>query len=186
MKILSFAATNSRQSINKQLVTYAAEALSKRIGADAQVDIIDLNDYEMPIYSIDRENESGIPAEAHRFFTQIRQADVILISFAEHNGSYTTAYKNLYDWASRIDMRVYDGKPMILLSTSPGPGGGKNVLRTAVEALPHFGADVRGSFSLGKFYDVFDVENARLINPEQQTELNQLLDSLISGSSVAA
>ena len=186
MKILSFAATNSRQSINKRLVTHATEILSERTGADAQIDIIDLNDYEMPIYSIDRENESGIPAEAHRFFTQVREADVILISFAEHNGSYTTAYKNLYDWASRIDMRVYDGKPMILLSTSPGPGGGKNVLRTTVEALPHFGAKVRGSFSLGTFYDNFDVENVRLINPEQHTELTELLDSLFTDHSVAA
>ena len=67
MKILSFAATNSRQSINKQLVTFATEILAERIGADAEVEFIDLNDYEMPIYSIDRENEMGIPAEAHRF-----------------------------------------------------------------------------------------------------------------------
>ena len=186
MKTLSFAATNSRQSINKQLVTFATAILAERIGADAEVEFIDLNDYEMPIYSIDRENEMGIPAEAHRFFNQVRDADAILISFAEHNGSYTAAYKNLYDWASRIDMRVYDSKPMVLLATSPGPGGGQNVLRTAVETLPHFGADVRGSFSLGKFHDNFDVESGRLKSPEHRSELTEILISLLTEDLIAA
>lgn len=83
-------------------------------------------------------------------------------------------------------MRVYDSKPMILLSTSPGPGGGKNVLITAVEALPHFDAKVRGTFSLGSFYDNFDVESGRLINPEHRSELSEKLDSLLTDQSIAA
>jgi NAD(P)H-dependent FMN reductase len=186
MKILSFAATNSQQSINKQLVTHATEILAERIGTDAEVEIIDLNDYEMPIYSIDRENEAGIPAEAHRFFNQVREADVILISFAEHNGSYTAAYKNLYDWASRIDMRVYDNKPVLLLATSPGPGGAGNVLKSAAESLPHFGADVRGHFSLGQFHDHFDLEAGRLSNPALIGELVSQLDMLVAAEPAAA
>ena len=186
MKILSFAASNSRQSINKQLVTHASDVLAERIGPEAEIEILDLNDYEMPIYSIDRENETGIPAEAHRFVNQVRDADVILISLAEHNGSYTAAYKNLYDWASRIDMRVYDNKKMILLATSPGPGGGRNVLRTALEALPHFGADIRGSFSLAQFFDNFEPESGRLSNPAHAAELAEALDGLTADSSAAA
>lgn len=186
MKILSFAATNSRQSINKQLVTYATEILAEQLGPEAEIEIIDLNDYEMTIYSIDRENESGIPAEAHRFFNQVREADAILISFAEHNGSYSVAFKNIFDWASRIDMRVFDSKPMILLATSPGPGGGRNVLNTAAEALPHFGADVRGSYSLATFHDNFDVESGHPFNPEHRSELSELLDNLITDHTVAA
>lgn len=186
MKFLSFAASNSRQSINKQLVTYATEILSERVVANAEIEIIDLNDYEMPIYSIDRENESGIPAAAHRFFKQVREADAILIAFAEHNGSYTAAYKNLYDWVSRIDMRVYDNKPMVLLSTSPGRGGGKNVLNSAADAVPHFGAIVCGTFTLGSFRDNFDVETGRLINAEHRSELIAQLDRLLSEKTIAA
>jgi NAD(P)H-dependent FMN reductase len=186
MKILSFAATNNQQSINKQLVTHATEVLAERIGTDAEVEIIDLNDYEMPIYSIDRENEAGVPAEAHRFFNQVREADVVLISFAEHNGSYTAAYKNLYDWASRINMRVYDNKPMLLLATSPGPGGAGNVLRAAAETLPHFGADVRGRFALAQFHDHFDLEAGRLSNPTLIAELIGQLDTLVAAGPVAA
>ncbi len=186
MKILAFAASNSRRSINKQLVSHASSMLAKQIGPEAKIETIDLNDYEMPIYSVDRENETGIPAMAHRFFNKIREADVVLISFAEHNGSYSAAYKNLYDWASRIDMRVYEGKPMLLLATSPGPGGAKNVLKSAAESLPHFGADVRGTFSLDRFHDNFDQDENRLVDPKLTYELAHKLNKLISREQVVA
>ena len=123
MKILAFAASTSRQSINKQLLTYAARLLHDGLVDGAAVEIIDLNDYEMPIFSIDRENESGIPLQAHDFFAKIGDADAILISFAEHNGQYTAAYKNIFDWTSRINKRIYQDKPAVLFSTSTGPGG---------------------------------------------------------------
>ena len=93
-KILAFGASNSRNSINKQLVTYAAGQLT-----DVEVLLLDLNDFEMPIYSIDREKESGIPELAQQFKQHILDADGILISFAEHNGAYTAAFKNVMDWA---------------------------------------------------------------------------------------
>ena len=186
MKVLSFAATNSRQSINKQLVSYATELLVERAGATISAEIIDLNDFEMPIYSIDREQESGIPEQAHRFFQLIREADAIVVSFAEHNGSFSAAYKNLYDWASRIDMRVYGDKPMVLLATSPGKGGASNVLRTAAESLPYFGAEIRGTFSLGDFYQQFDSEKGVLKDPAQRNELVAVLDRLEKNIAVAA
>jgi chromate reductase len=63
MKVLAFAASNSRSSINKALVTYASSLLEH-----AEIEVIDLNDYEMPIYSSDRENDSGIPQRAHDFY----------------------------------------------------------------------------------------------------------------------
>ncbi|MEO0877483.1 MAG: NAD(P)H-dependent oxidoreductase, partial [Bacteroidota bacterium] len=61
-KILAFGASNSRNSINKQLASYAAGQLT-----DATITLLDLNDFEMPIYSIDREKESGIPQLAEQF-----------------------------------------------------------------------------------------------------------------------
>jgi len=69
MKVLAFAATNSRNSINKALVTHAAELLKET--RQAQIEILDLNDFEMPIYSIDREQQGGIPEPAQAFFNKI-------------------------------------------------------------------------------------------------------------------
>jgi len=166
MKLLAFAASNSRASINKSLVIYASSLVE-----NAEVDLIDLNDYEMPIYSSDRENESGIPQLAQNFYDKISQADAVMISFAEHNGSYTAAYKNLFDWASRIDMKVYQDKPMVLLATSPGPGGAASVLAAAKGSAPYFGMDVRADLSIGKFYDEFDMEKGALTHAASNDKL---------------
>lgn len=57
--------------------------------------------------------------------------DGIVISFAEHNGAYSAAFKNIYDWVSRIHQDVWENKPMFLMATSPGGYGGKSVLEIA-------------------------------------------------------
>jgi len=80
MNILSFAATNSSQSINKQLVSYASDILRRKLGAEAHQELLDLNDFDMPIYSIDREQDAGVPEQAHRFLAKVQAADFMLIS----------------------------------------------------------------------------------------------------------
>jgi chromate reductase len=178
MKIVAFAATSSKESINKQLTGYATRLLEDGLVPDVIVKTIDLNDYEMPIYSIDRQNDTGIPQLAHDFFDEVGQADAVLISFAEHNGFYTAAYKNVFDWVSRIDMRVYQDKPTIMLATSPGPGGGGNALQTAVGSAPFFGNDVRASLSIPNFYENFDTTSNSLTNSELDTQLKAALATL--------
>lgn len=155
MKILAFAASNSRNSINKQLVTHAGDVFKTEINPDAEIEIIDLNDYEMPIYSIDRENQTGIPKLAQDFLDKIGSADALLISFAEHNGLYTAAFKNIFDWASRLEKNVYQDKPMVIMCTSPGGRGGANVMKIALDGIPRFGGDIRASFSVGRFGENF-------------------------------
>jgi len=178
MKILALAASNSRQSINKQLVTYASDLITTKIITDADVEIIDINDFEMPLFSVDREAEDGIPKQAHTFYDKIGRADAIIISYAEHNASYTAAFKNLFDWTSRVDAKVYQGKPMIMLATSPGPGGARNVLAAAKGSAPYFGADVKADLSIASFYDNFDMEKGQLRNTEIQTQLEDALATL--------
>ncbi|GAA0424523.1 NAD(P)H-dependent oxidoreductase [Cocleimonas flava] len=178
MKVLAFAASSSRQSINKQLVTHAVTVLEKEIKENIESELLDLNDFEMPIYSIDRENEGGIPELAKQFFTKIGEAEALIISFAEHNGTYTAAYKNIFDWASRIDSKVFQGKPMVIMSASPGPGGAASVLKTAKESAPFFGADIKASFSVASYYDVFDSETGQLADAELSNTLRESLAKL--------
>ncbi|GLQ70830.1 NADPH-dependent FMN reductase [Vibrio penaeicida] len=170
MKIIAFAATSSRESINKQLVTYASSLID---GAD--VEVLDINDYEMPLFSTDREKELGQPAEAKAFYEKLGSADAIVISFAEHNGSYTAAYKNLFDWTSRVDMKLFQNTPVVVLATSPGPGGAKNVLATAVGAIPHFGGSVIGDFSLPSFFDNFDMDQGKVKDETLNAALVELM-----------
>ena len=173
MKLLAFAASNSKQSINKQLVRYAAGLIE-----GIETELLDINDFEMPIYSIDREQRDGIPELAHTFFNKIGQADAILISYAEHNGSYTAAYKNLFDWMSRINPKVYQDRPMVILSTSPGAGGASNVLAMAKNSAPHFKADLKAAVSVPSFYDNFDVKAGAITNDSINAELLEALSLL--------
>ena len=176
MKITAFAASNSRQSINKKLVTHAAERLAVRQAAE--IEVLDLNDYEAPIYGIDREQEEGIPEAAHRFRRALEEADLLLISLAEHNGSYTAAFKSLLDWCSRVDRDIFRGKPTVLLSTSPGGRGGASVLKQATDAFPRFGAEVKASLAIPSFHQSFDAERGELVDAELQAQLEKALDSL--------
>jgi len=173
MKILAFAASSSRNSINKQLVTYAASLVD-----GAEVEILDINDYEMPLFSEDREQELGQPEEGKAFLAKIAAADALLISFAEHNGSYTAAWKNLFDWASRVEKKVYQGKPVVLLATSPGPGGAGTVLAAAVGSAPFFGGELKAHLSRPSFYDIFDSEAGRITDDEAQAKLEVAVASL--------
>lgn len=164
MKLLAFAASSSSKSINKQLATYAALQVAHSDGVE--VEILDINDYEMPLFSQDKEEVLGQPPQAKDFFAKLGQADAIIISFAEHNGYYSAAYKNLFDWTSRIDKKLFQNKPMILLATSPGPGGAGSVLAAATASAPYFAGDVKASVSIPNFYDNFDSEKQVLTNPE--------------------
>lgn len=152
-KILAIGASSSSQSINKQLANYVAGQIK-----GAEVNLLDLNDYEMPIYSSDREKENGIPALAQQFKQQITESDAIVLSLAEHNGSYATAFKNVLDWASRAGQGLWADKPMFLLATSPGGRGGATILESAKGYFPFMGAKVVASFSLPSFYEHFSAE----------------------------
>jgi NAD(P)H-dependent FMN reductase len=72
---------------------------------------------------------------------------------------------------SRIDMKVYQGKPTVLLATSPGPGGASTVLSAAKTSAPYFGMDVKANLSVGRFYDEFDMEKAEFNNGEIKDKL---------------
>lgn len=164
MKILAFAGSTSSTSINRELVKFVLKDFQ-----DHEINLIDLNDFDMPVFSVDREKK-GFPDEAHRFLKVIGESDVIICSLAEHNRSYSAAFKNVFDWASRINVKVFQNKPMLLMSTSPGGYGGGNVMNTAKTFFPQFGADVKETFSLPKFYENFDMETG-VIDPGMLKDL---------------
>ena len=173
MKIIAFAASTHTKSINKQLVNYACQLLDK-----VNVEVLDLNDYELPLYSQDKEAELGHPQLAKDFLAKLGESDGIIISFAEHNGSYSVAYKNIFDWCSRIEPKVFQNKPMVLLSTSPGSMGGASVLAAAVNSAPYFDGVVKASLSTPSFYDNFDVDKQALTHEELNEQFKDAVSHL--------
>jgi len=176
--VLVFAASNSNMSINRRLVLYAAKVLTDDIGADVIIDTLDLNEFEMPIYSSQREKADGIPQQAQDFFARIGSADGLIISYAEHNGFYSAAFKNIFDWCSRIDTKVFQDKPLIALSTSPGKRGGATVLAHVVASARHFGVNIRASLSVGSFGSVYDAQADKITDVQIDAALREALSSL--------
>jgi len=172
MKIIAFAGSNSQQSINKHLVTYAANLFE-----NAEVEILDLNDFEMPLFSVDLEKEIGQHEKAKLFLSKIENADIIVVSLAENNGNYSVAFKNVFDWSSRIAKEVFKQKPMLLMATSPGPRGGASVLEIAKNALPRYGAQIKAAFSLPSFNANFDLEENKISDFELDKELKDIIKS---------
>jgi len=180
-KIVAFGASNSHKSINQKLAVWAAGQIE-----NAEVQIVDLNNFEMPIFSPERERESGIPELANNFKSILKSADAIIISFAEHNGSYSAAFKNIFDWMSRLERPIWLNKPMFLLATSPGSRGAEGVLNTASMSFPHQGGQVISRFSLPSFSQNFDGESGitdETLNAEFNRELekfNQFLAETVN------
>jgi len=171
-KIIAFAGSSSKTSINKKLATYAANQFE-----NVAVEVLDLNDYEMPIYSVDKEKENGIHQLATDFYAKIGSADLIVISFAEHNGNFSAAFKNVLDWTSRINAKTFQEKEMLLLATSPGARGGSSVLDIATKRFPFQGGIVKGSFSLPSFNDNFDAEKG-ITNEELKKQLLEIIKAI--------
>jgi len=172
MKIIAFGGSNSKQSINKHLATYAASLFE-----NADVEVLDLNDYAMPLFSVDLEKEVGQHEIAKAFLAKLASADILVVSLAENNNNYSAAFKNLFDWSSRIAKEVFQQKPMLLLATSPGSRGGASVLEIARNALPRYGAEIKGTFSLPAFGANFDLNDNKISNAELDKELKDIIKS---------
>ena len=173
--IIAFAGSNSKTSINKQLATYAAALVD-----GTEVTVLDLNDFDLPLYGMDYELSHGIPDNAHKFLELIKSTDGIVLSLAEHNGTYATVFKNLFDWMSRIDGKLWSDKPMLLMATSQGARGGATGLEIAQGRFGYMGGNIVGSFSLPSFGENFSdgkITNAEL-NNQLLKEVHQLAESL--------
>lgn len=172
MHIVAFGASTSKQSINKQFATFVASQFES-----SSRTILDLNDFELPLYSIDYENEKGIPERAIELFNQIQSADLLIISLAEHNGSYTAAFKNCMDWISRHQSKFLLGKNLLLLSTSPGSRGGKGVMDAALTRFPSHGATEIIHFSLPSFEINFSPSEG-ITNQELKSSFQEKIEEM--------
>jgi len=156
MNILAFGASTSKKSINKQFATYVGQQF------EGNLEIIDLNDFPLPLFSTDLEAEIGHPFIITEFIQKLDHADLIIISFAEHNGNFTTAFKNLFDWTSRVKNKMFENKKLFLVATSTGGRGGLTAIEIAQNRFPRHGAELLGHFALPKFNENFDPEKGIL------------------------
>ncbi|MDO5057385.1 MAG: NAD(P)H-dependent oxidoreductase [Lautropia sp.] len=146
--ILFFNTSNSSQSINGQLLHAAAALLPRH-----QADFRSVQDFPLPLFGVDLEKQ-GFPEALTTFFAALDAHDAVVFGCAEHNGHVTAAFKNLFDWATRYprgEQKIFSGKPVLLLSTSPGARGAQGAAAWLEKMLGYYNADLVGTYSLGNF-----------------------------------
>lgn len=184
-RILVFAGSARRDSINKQLAA-AAAAEARSLGAD--VELLDLADFPMPLYDGDLEAAS-FPQTVSALRAKILAADALLIACPEYNGSITPLLKNTIDWVSRPEEGVaeglvaYRGKVAALVATSPGALGGLRGLVHVRAILSGIGVHVvPGDLAVGGGFQAFTDEGA-LADEGMASRLKDLVTRLVRTTS---
>ncbi|MFK7960480.1 MAG: NADPH-dependent FMN reductase [Phycisphaerales bacterium] len=135
-RILAFSGSLRQASFNQAVVGIAADAAR---AAGAEVTLISLRDFDLPLFNEDIEAESGRPEAAARLIELFRAHHGLLIGCPEYNSSISPALKNAIDWVSRPTegqppLDCFDGKVAGLVAASPGGLGGLRGL-THVRAI---------------------------------------------------
>jgi chromate reductase len=174
--ILAFAGSTRIDSYNNKLVRAAARGA---IQAGAQVTVIDLRDFPMPIYDGDIEMRSGIPQQALALRHLMIGHQGFLIASPEYNGSLSALLKNVIDWTSRPvngedGLASYRNKVAVLMSASPGSFGGLRGLTHLRTILGNIGTIVLpDQLAVGKAHEVFGLEGA-IPNDKQRESVEDL------------
>lgn len=182
-KVLAFSGSTREDSMNKKLVKEAAQ-MAKEMGAS--VTVIDLRDFSMPFYDGDVEEKGGMPDKAKEFRALMEQNDVIIIASPEYNGSLSGVLKNAIDWASRAERggssrSAFKGKKFVLLSTSPGKGGGARGIVHLKTIIENIGGEVSGQpITVPECGTAFDAQG-KLTNSATATSIKQSVQQALKG-----
>lgn len=180
-KILAFSGSCRKASFNQRLVENAARAAEN---AGAEVRLINLGDFPMPLMNQDLEIAEGQPKNGTRLKALFVEHDGILLASPEYNSSISPLLKNSIDWVSRkvgdeSPLVAYKGKVAAIMSTSPGRLGGLRGLVHVRSILSNLGMLVLPEqLAVGSAASAFD-DDGRLINDGDSNRLTQIANGLV-------
>lgn len=175
-RILAFAGSARRESLNKKLLAVVVEAVR---AAGAEVTLIDLNDLPLPLYHGDLEDAQGLPANAVKLVGLITEHPALLIASPEYNSLITPLLKNTIDWCTRAEPNPLAGKVAAVVSASPGMFGGVRSAQVARQLLLHLGCHViPAQCTVPHADEAFD-ENGRLKDPRTQKAAQRVAAELV-------
>ena len=184
-KVLVFAGSTRKDSVNKKLAVVAADA-ARAAGGD--VTLIDLADYPAPVYDGDFEANEGIPQTMRDLKALIASHDGMIIVTPEYNGFVPPVLVNSLDWVSRPEgdeasCAAFAGKKVAIAAASPGGMGGVRVIPRLRDFLAELGVmTVPGFVTLPGAYKAFD-DNGKLTNVATVAVLDGLVARLLASLS---
>lgn len=177
MKILALSGSIRAKSFNRRLLKIAAAGARE---AGAEVTMVDLSEYPLPLYNQDIEYSEGIPEAAVQLKRLMVEHQGLLIASPEYNGFPSPLLKNTFDWLSRKQaeheppMFAFQHKIAAVVSASPGAGGGTRGLTILRIYLQNLGImTLPGQVSLGQAGQAFR-EDGRLHNDQMQKAAESL------------
>jgi NAD(P)H-dependent FMN reductase len=180
-KILALGGSLRRESYNQLL---AKELAAAAASAGAEITVISLRDFPLPLFDEDLEAASGKPEAAKKLKELFAAHDGLIIASPEYNSSLTAALKNAIDWVSRSDSKeekplsALAGKTAVICSASPGGFGGLRGLVHLRAILGNIGITVLpDQLALGSAYQAFDAQG-QLIDSSQAERVKALGTSL--------
>jgi chromate reductase, NAD(P)H dehydrogenase (quinone) len=175
-RILAFAASARRESLNRKFLAAAVAEVSQ---AGAQVTFLQPDEIAMPLYNGDLEDAGGMPPNAVKMVGLLGSHDALLIASPEYNSMITPMLKNTLDWCSRTDGDPFDGKVAAVISASPGILGGVRSLQLAQQLLLKLGCHVLpGQCILPHADKAFDADG-RLADPRALKSLKGMAARLV-------
>lgn len=120
LDIVGLCGSLRKASINRHALRLAGELMPNTM----KLDVLEWRD--VPVFDGDV-LAAGLPAPVAAIRERIRRADAVLIATPEYNFSIPGGIKNVLDWTSRGDDQPWAGKPVAVLTASPGPLGGARV-----------------------------------------------------------
>jgi NAD(P)H-dependent FMN reductase len=181
-RILAFAGSTRRESFNKKLVSIAAKGARDAV---AEVTLIDLKDFPLPLFDQDLEADQGMPENGKQLKKLFIDHDGLLIACPEYNSSITAVLKNAIDWVSRPapgepSLVAYRGKVATLMSASPGALGGLRGLVHVRSILGNIGVIVLpDQIAVAKAHEAFQPDGS-LTDPKQHAGIEALSKTLAS------
>jgi len=175
-KILAFAGSARTNSFNKKLIKIAAAGAAE---AGADVTVIDLRDFPMPLYDGDLEQQEGLPINARKLKDVMISHQGFLISSPEYNSSITPLLKNTIDWASRqsegeASLVSFQGKVAGIMSASPGGLGGLRGLVHVRSTLENIGVIViPNQIAVAKAHEAFNTDGT-LKDKKQEEQVKKI------------
>ena len=183
---LLLVAGSSRSGAWSGRLRDAVRQLADASGASTSA--IDLRALALPVYDGDLEAAQGVPEGARRLRDAIAAADAVLIVTPEYNGFPTPLAINAFDWLSRLQaeasaasgLATTAGKPVALLSSSPGPAGGLRAMNFLRQYLQMTFAMlvVPQQFALGRANEAFD-EAGKLKDAKTEQAVRGVLTALL-------
>ena len=178
-RILAFSGSARRESLNRKLLNAAVEATRS---AGGEVTLLDLNEFTLPLYHGDLEDEQGMPENAKKLIEHITQHHGLLLASPEYNSTITPLLKNTIDWCTRGDENPFVGKTAAIVSASPGMFGGIRSQTFVRQLLTHLGVYIVPAYCVLPQADKAFDPSGKLTSTRVQDSVRSLTVELVGAT----